>query len=75
MSVAEANDLIGEVTQLPVQPGAAMRLLSMSDDPRTGAADLGRVLESDPALSTQVIRPSNSAFYGLSGTAPAPGGP
>ena len=68
MSVAETNDLIGDVTQLPVQPGAAMRLLWMIDDPRTGAADLGRVMESDPALSTQVIRLSNSAFYGLSGT-------
>ena len=68
MSVAEANDLIAEVTELPVQPGAAMRLLWMIDDPRTSAADLGRVMESDPALSTQVIRLSNSAFYGLSGT-------
>ena len=63
----ETNDLITEVTQLPVQPGAAMRLLWMLEDPRTSAADLGRLIESDPALSTQVIRLSNTAFYGLSG--------
>ena len=56
MATAEANDLITEVTQLPVQPGAAMRLLWMLEDPRTSAADLGRLIESDPALSTQVIR-------------------
>ena len=67
MATAEANDLITEVTQLPVQPGAAMRLLWMLEDPRTSAADLGRLIESDPALSTQVIRLSNTAFYGLSG--------
>jgi putative nucleotidyltransferase with HDIG domain len=67
MAIAETNDLIGEVTQLPVQPGAAMRLLWMLEDPRTSAADLGRLIESDPALSTQVIRLSNTAFYGLSG--------
>ena len=56
MATAETNDLITEVTQLPVQPGAAMRLLWMLEDPRTSAADLGRLIESDPALSTQVIR-------------------
>jgi len=67
LTTAETNDLITEVTQLPVQPGAAMRLLWMLEDPRTSAADLGRLIESDPALSTQVIRLSNTAFYGLSG--------
>jgi putative nucleotidyltransferase with HDIG domain len=67
LATAETNDLITEVTQLPVQPGAAMRLLWMLEDPRTSAADLGRLIESDPALSTQVIRLSNTAFYGLSG--------
>src|ERR1700688_2936508 len=66
LATAETNDLISEVTQLPVQPGAAMRLLWMLEDPRTSAADLGRLIESDPALSTQVIRVSNTAFYGLS---------
>ena len=67
MTTAETNDLIAEVTQLPVQPGAAMRLLWMLEDPRTSATDLGRLIDSDPALSTQVIRLSNTAFYGLSG--------
>jgi putative nucleotidyltransferase with HDIG domain len=67
MAAAETNDLVAEITQLPVQPGAAMRLLWMLEDPRTSAADLGRLIESDPALSTQVIRLANTAFYGLSG--------
>ena len=67
MTTAETNDLITEVTQLPVQPGAAMRLLWMLEDPRTSAADLGRLIESDAALSTQVIRLANTDFYGVSG--------
>jgi len=61
MTTAESNDLIAEITQLPVQPGAAMRLLWMLEDPRTSAADLGRLIESDAALSTQVIRLSNTS--------------
>ena len=68
MPTAETNDLITEVTQLPVPPGAALRLLWMLDDPRTSAADLGRLIESDSALSTPVIRLSNTDFYGVSGT-------
>jgi putative nucleotidyltransferase with HDIG domain len=67
MATAETNDLITEVTELPVQPGAAMRLLWMLEDPGTSAADLGRLIESDTALSTRVISLSNTAFYGLSG--------
>ncbi len=67
MTTAETNDLIIEVTQLPVQPGAALRLLWMLDDSQASAADLGRLIESDPALSTPVIRLSNTAFYGLAG--------
>lgn len=63
----ETKDLVAEITQLPVQPGAAMRLLWMLEDPRTSAADIGRLIETDPALSTQVIRLANTAFYGLSG--------
>src|ERR1700693_2530828 len=62
LTTAETNDLISEVTQLPVQPGAAMRLLWMLEDPRTSAADLGRLIESDPALSTQVIRLPHTPF-------------
>jgi putative nucleotidyltransferase with HDIG domain len=67
MSSTDTNDLVAEITQLPVQPGAAMRLLWMLEDPRTSAADLGHLIESDPALSTQAIRLANTAFYGLSG--------
>src|SRR6478752_5272033 len=67
MTTADTNDLITEVTQLPVPPGAAMRLLWQLDDPRTSASDLGRLIESDAALATQVIRLSNTDFYGVSG--------
>lgn len=44
-----------------------MRILSVLDDPRSSARDLGRLIEADPALTAQVIRLSNTAFYGVSG--------
>ncbi len=62
-----SNELIADVVQLPVRPGAAMRLLWMLDDTQTSAADLARLIDSDPELSTQVVRLANTPFYGLAG--------
>lgn len=59
--------LIEEIAQLPVHPGVGMRILGVLDDPRSSARDLGRLIEADPALTAQVIRLSNTAFYGMSG--------
>ena len=67
MATAEADDLITEVTHLPVLPGAAMRLLWMVEDPRASGADLGRLIESDAVLSTHIIGLADTPFYGLAG--------
>jgi HD-like signal output (HDOD) protein len=67
MPTTESNDLIAGVVQLPVRPGAAMRLLWMLDDTQASASDLGRLIESDRALSTQVLGLANTPFYGLAG--------
>jgi len=66
-STSNSGDLIADIVQLPVRPGAAMRLLWMLDDTGASAADLGRLIDSDPALSTQVMRLANTEFYGLAG--------
>lgn len=63
---ASIDQLIDEITRIPVQPGAAMRLMRMLDDPRTSAETLGKVIESDPSLSARLIQLSNASFYGLS---------
>lgn len=58
--------LLDEVTQLPVGHDAALRLLVLFDDPHVSTASVGLVIESDPALTVQVLRTANSPFYGLS---------
>lgn len=50
---------------LPAQHIIGARLLPMLDDDSVTVEDLGRVIESDPALTTSVIRLANSPFYGL----------
>lgn len=59
------EQLVAEITRIPVQPGAAMRLMRMLDDARTSAETLGKVIESDPSLSARLIQLANASYYGL----------
>jgi putative nucleotidyltransferase with HDIG domain len=58
--------LLDEVTRLPVGQDAGVRLLWLLADDDSDAASIGRVVETDPALTLQVLRIANSPFYGLS---------
>lgn len=65
--MTQTDALIEEFTQLPVRPGVGMQLLWMLDDENSSAAMLGALIETDPALSTRMIRLANSSYYGLRG--------
>lgn len=51
---------------LPSIPAVALKLLQLTNDERTEAADLSRVIESDPALAAKILRLVNSPLYQLS---------
>ena len=58
--------LLEEVTRLPIGQDAGVRLLGLLADDEADAAQVAGVVESDPALTFQVLRVANSPFYGLS---------
>ena len=58
--------LTDELQRLPAQPISAVRVLKMVDDPDASTADLARLIETDPALSAQVLKLANAPYYGLS---------
>ncbi|HZP28928.1 MAG TPA: HDOD domain-containing protein [Acidimicrobiia bacterium] len=60
------QQLLEEVTRLPVGQEAGVRLLWMLADDDCDAASIGHAVETDPALTLQVMRIANSPFYGLS---------
>lgn len=62
LSVEQAVRRVREVSTLPQ---VAMRMLAMGNDMAMGAAELSRLVESDPPLTVRVIRCVNSASYGL----------
>jgi HD-like signal output (HDOD) protein len=57
------------VGNMPTMPDVATRALTLTNDPKTSAIDFARLIESDTAIATDLLRIANSALY--SGGAPA----
>ncbi len=52
---------------LPALPGIVARVLKETENPDVSAQGIERLLSSDQALASKVLRVVNSAYYGLSG--------
>lgn len=48
-------------------PFAVARALVVSNDPKSGASDLANTIMSDPVISSQILKMSNTVFYARSG--------
>ena len=55
-----------KVQDLPTLPQVASRVVQMAMDPNVSLRQVGRVVESDPALAFKILKVVNSAFYGFS---------
>jgi putative nucleotidyltransferase with HDIG domain len=53
-----------ELLAFAAQPAAAEQVLRIVSDRKAGAADVARVVETDPALAARVMRLANSPYYG-----------
>lgn len=63
LTVAELLDR--DRKRLPASPQVLLDLDALLRKPTAGAADVGRLLERDPALVAMVLSLVNSAYYGL----------
>lgn len=59
----DPNELVKGVGKLTSLPEVCVRVNEMVDDPRTSAAAIGGVISRDTALTAQLLRLANSAFY------------
>jgi putative nucleotidyltransferase with HDIG domain len=57
--------LIERVGEVPTLPSTVARILEISADSGSSAADLARVIYLDQALASRILRVANSSFYGL----------
>ncbi len=66
MGQDSAQRILKEVKDLPPFSAIANRALKLTNDPRSSAIDISRVISYDPAFTARVLRMANSAYYGFS---------
>ncbi len=59
----QAKEMVKGIAKLASLPEVCVRVNEMVDDPRSSAADIGKVISRDTALTAQLLRMANSAFY------------
>jgi HD-like signal output (HDOD) protein len=52
--------------ELPALPQSAIRLLELTQDSANGPAEFAASVETDPALTSQILRLANSSYFGFS---------
>ena len=57
--------LFAHISEISTLPQIALHTLRIVNDPRSSAADLADVAQTDPAFATRVLRTVNSSFFGL----------
>ncbi|MCK5943171.1 MAG: HDOD domain-containing protein, partial [Planctomycetes bacterium] len=57
--------LVNSTIDLPTMPEVLVKLNEVMADPDTSATDVAKVVAADPAVSTNILRIVNSAYYGL----------
>jgi HD-like signal output (HDOD) protein len=61
------NRIIDSVRDLPALPGAVLQVAAMISSGDAEPEELERIIRSDEALSTLILRAANSAFFGAGG--------
>lgn len=59
------DKILAKVTEIPTLPSSVLQVMQMIEDPLCSAADLSRVITSDPSLAAKVLKLANSPFYGF----------
>lgn len=57
--------LLKKVDRLPTLPAVAAKILSIAGNPDGSARELGRIVSSDPALASRVLKLVNSPLFGV----------
>ena len=62
------NRINHSIQNIPFMPQVVIKAQKAMTDPKTGGKQLAKILQTDPAIVTSMLKIANSAYYGLSGT-------
>jgi HD-like signal output (HDOD) protein len=65
--VLTPEGLVAPIKDLVTLPEVALRIAQMVDDPKSSAADIGREISKDAALTSRLLRVANSPAFGQHG--------
>lgn len=68
MSTAQIDNILARVRSMPPLPDTLLRLLTVLGNPTSTMAEIAEVVRYDQALTTDVLRYCNSAYFGLART-------
>lgn len=57
--------ILSQVKNLPTLPGAVAQLSSLIHNDRANASDFEKIIKPDPALTTNLLKLTNSAYFGF----------
>ncbi len=60
-----AKELARNIESLPQFPESVVGLLRLTEDPNASVADISKYISRDPALTAELLKHVNSAYYGL----------
>lgn len=61
--MSHSEEILARVESVPSLPTTGVRAIGMIQDPEVGIAEVMRVIEYDPGLTTNVLRLANSAYF------------
>lgn len=65
--MSDIDQILAQIKDLPPMPGIVQRLLGLLSDPQVSAASLIETVQLDQALTANILRVCNSAYFGTRG--------
>jgi HD-like signal output (HDOD) protein len=59
--------ILKTLDDLPAMPQIVLKAREIMADPNSGVKDVVKILETDQAITTKILKVANSAYYGMSG--------
>ncbi len=64
---AVVQNAIRDISHIATLPEITLKIVELVESPKSTAQDLNKVISTDPALCTRILKVVNSSFYGLPG--------
>jgi HD-like signal output (HDOD) protein len=61
------SNALREISHIATLPEVTVKVVELVESPKSTAQDLHKVISTDPALCTRILKVVNSSFYGLPG--------